>query len=151
MANYQSQYTGAQIDEAVGKALSSSGGGGGGTQLYKHTLTFPSSITVTRRKFESTTTSEISNGELISMWIISTSATPITQIGILYPWQKEWLGVYAEFRIGWDEVYSGPVTMTYGEDGASNYFSASYFSPHADNNFGYFEVNGAVNDNVTPI
>lgn len=37
MANYQSQYTGEQIDEAVGKALA----GGGGTQLYRHRFTTP--------------------------------------------------------------------------------------------------------------
>lgn len=36
MANYKSQYTGEQIDEAVGKALN--GGSGGGTQLYKHSF-----------------------------------------------------------------------------------------------------------------
>lgn len=33
MANYKSQYTGAQIDEAVGKALA-----GGGSQLYLHSM-----------------------------------------------------------------------------------------------------------------
>lgn len=42
MANYKSQYTGAQIDEAVGKVLN--GGSGGGTQLYKHVLTFSATV-----------------------------------------------------------------------------------------------------------
>ena len=34
MANYKSQYTGQQIDEAIGKALNGGTGGSGGTQLY---------------------------------------------------------------------------------------------------------------------
>lgn len=40
MANYQSQYTGEQIDEAVGKALAGGTSSGGGTKLYKHRTKF---------------------------------------------------------------------------------------------------------------
>lgn len=125
------------------------GGSGGGVQLYKHSITFSTSPSVTMRSLDSTTTKSES---YLTMYIISTSDTPITSLDYSVYWAPEWIGIYAYFSIAADEYYNGPLTMTGSVDGGDNYFSTIFYHPNSSYQFAYFSVaEKTFTDTVTPL
>ena len=131
--------------------IPSGGGGGGGTKLYRHSIHFPypDSPSVTMRSLDNNTTE---SKPLLYMYIISISDTPIESLDHNVSWE-DWLGIYAAFYISSEEVYDGPVTMTYSSDlTRSNHFSTIFYHPNSIYQFAYFNMAGiTITDEVVPL